>query len=1261
MRFWASESAGRELLDATGFLPEPTADERQFGSTLAELRDVPCLVLLGSPGLGKTVALKAERSALGPDTASHFVDLGSTRSEDRLEAKVFGSDTYRSWLGGSHELTLFLDSLDEAQARIDTVVDLLMDGLAGAPLERLRLRVACREAERSARLESFLAEGYGPDGYSARRLLPLRRREAHAIADARGVDGAAFIEEVTDHALEPLAASPITLNLLLGVAERQGALPRTRADAYHQGCLVLSGELADRRLVGASNRLTPGQRLAVAGRIAAATILSGRAVVRVTPGTVDVDETTPEELAGGQETDRSTAVPTPFDVGPHEVRDTLTCALFAGAPDRGLTFSHRSYAEYLAATWIAEGALSQDQVSDLLLEEGDRGIFPQLQGLGGWLGALTAETFEWVLAHDPEAVLDTDLGMARPGHRQRIVTAWIQGHAGHGWSRSTADRTMRQLHWPEAVEGLGALLADRTAPIELRIASARLSRSVRFEELEEPLVGVALDAEERPTLRVEALRSLRTVGSDAARRRLVPIAKEGTENDPDDQVQALALYLTWPRVLSTADALAACHPPSSEFEGSYAGFFWRWLPSELDPDDFETALRWAAELPVDCHWIANSCRNHLLYVTSDSLDDPELRELYAGIAAALLEARQKVLGNPTPEFPWPFSRAESRRALIERLIVRAVAGDLDPALIAGEFRLGSSSDRRWVAERVEAARGTPAHGAWRAYRAASEPRRRSSTEAAANEVPAAPAMDADAVPGALAAQPTDPESWFDTGRLPAPERAAYDALRLLGDGAELDPALWRRWTAVLVAVEPEGRDHYPFLTRARARASREAPDEFARWFVRRVERELRSGRTSAVYWANRDGCWNGDVEAGLVRLARDDALDPEARQAVLSQLLRHGSQEGRSVAEDMLDPAALTSERTREMAWRAAVELAPQAADESWWRIWRLVEADDDFGREYLRAQGSRGRHGYVTEKLSVRELGDLFLAMARLFPTAVGQNKSGGFVSNQVMAWSWGVLHGIEEHGGAEAVREFDRLRAACPEHDLVPFYAGLARTKMRREAWAPPAPAEVVRLAREHDLQWVGSDAALRRAVVTSLRRAQAELRGQPPAAEQLWDTRPLRPKHEGALSNWIALFLRRDLAERGIVVAREVQVGAAPAGGRGDSVDLQVDAVAETDAGHVTYTVPIEVKACWHRELEESIEGQLVERYLGAARGHGIYLTFWFGGERWEDAEDERRRRCRGASAEELEERLSAVAREVSARRDVVIEICVLDCSV
>jgi hypothetical protein len=182
----------------------------------------------------------------------------------------------------------------------------------------------------------------------------------------------------------------------------------------------------------------------------------------------------------------------------------------------------------------------------------------------------------------------------------------------------------------------------------------------------------------------------------------------------------------------------------------------------------------------------------------------------------------------------------------------------------------------------------------------------------------------------------------------------------------------------------------------------------------------------------------------------------------------------------------------------------------------------------------------------------------------------------------------------------------------------------------------------------------------VLAALVRAQAELHGQPPAAEQLWESRPARPKGEGALSNWIALFLRRELVERGVVVAREVQVGAALQGGRGESVDLQVDAVADGEQGRLVHSLVIEVKGCWHRELEGALESQLVDRYLGPTQTHGIYLVGWFGAADWQDQADARRARCLGGSAAELERSLDALADEISRRRGVSVAAFVLDCS-
>jgi hypothetical protein len=73
-----------------------------------------------------------------------------------------------------------------------------------------------------------------------------------------------------------LAMSPITLNLLLEVVANDGALPRTRVEAYRRGCLTLCQETGERRAkrAGAIGR-SADERYAVASRVAAALTLSG--------------------------------------------------------------------------------------------------------------------------------------------------------------------------------------------------------------------------------------------------------------------------------------------------------------------------------------------------------------------------------------------------------------------------------------------------------------------------------------------------------------------------------------------------------------------------------------------------------------------------------------------------------------------------------------------------------------------------------------------------------------------------------------------------------------------------------------------------------------------------------------------------------------------------------------------------------------------------------------------------------------------------
>src|SRR5690349_19745015 len=121
-RFWCPPDATISLADG-GFLPDPA---EHIGRAInprvvpfSAIEELPCLILLGEPGSGKSVQLGNEvnrlRTGGGPDgppvLSYHLRDF---QTDVRLCQAIFeGNDTFQSWVAGDYQLTLFLDGLDE--------------------------------------------------------------------------------------------------------------------------------------------------------------------------------------------------------------------------------------------------------------------------------------------------------------------------------------------------------------------------------------------------------------------------------------------------------------------------------------------------------------------------------------------------------------------------------------------------------------------------------------------------------------------------------------------------------------------------------------------------------------------------------------------------------------------------------------------------------------------------------------------------------------------------------------------------------------------------------------------------------------------------------------------------------------------------------------------------------------------------------------------------------------------------------------------
>ena len=100
---------------------------------------------------------------------------------------------------------------------------------------------------------------------------------------------------------------------------------------------------------------------------------------------------------------------------------------------------------------------------------------------------------------------------------------------------------------------------------------------------------------------------------------------------------------------------------------------------------------------------------------------------------------------------------------------------------------------------------------------------------------------------------------------------------------------------------------------------------------------------------------------------------------------------------------------------------------------------------------------------------------------------------------------------------------------------------------------------------------------------------------------------------------------------------------------------------DRAAEVFSVVVEVKGCWHREVREAMRTQLVERCLreNACR-YGLYVVGWFSCPAWDPA-DGRRHTVPWSSMQEAVQELITQADQLSGTRDAdLVRSYVLDCS-
>jgi hypothetical protein len=101
-RFWCHRSSEFRLTDG-GYLSDP---DEEYGHILnpdavsfEQICSIPCLVLLGEPGIGKSTAIQESEATLE-------VDLGSFQTDTTLANAVFKHPQIQAWAAETQKLTL---------------------------------------------------------------------------------------------------------------------------------------------------------------------------------------------------------------------------------------------------------------------------------------------------------------------------------------------------------------------------------------------------------------------------------------------------------------------------------------------------------------------------------------------------------------------------------------------------------------------------------------------------------------------------------------------------------------------------------------------------------------------------------------------------------------------------------------------------------------------------------------------------------------------------------------------------------------------------------------------------------------------------------------------------------------------------------------------------------------------------------------------------------------------------------------------------
>lgn len=722
-RFWCSRT-GTISLNDNGFLLDPESEYAHYYHkdvvAFEEIQKTPCLVLLGEPGVGKTTTLNSEIKILSDQLVGKIdvlfhKNLNEYGDESRFIREIFESPIILEWLKGQYHLHLFLDSLDECLLEIPKLAAIFRNQFHKIKnhASRLSLRISCRTGDWPETLTNKFHAIWGKENVGTYELTPLRRKDVFEAAQTLGLDAYCFIEAIEKKEIQSLAGNPITLNFLLEEFKNTQEFPGSKGELYLRGCEHLCTENnSDRESAQRTGSLSPTRRLALASRLAAVMIFCNRSSILTKSNVLDLDETnlTLSMLQEGKETTGSYT----FSFTERDMRETVKqTALFSGRGPNRFGFAHQSYAEFLAARYLALHQLSIQQIKSLiqLSNDPDQMVIPQLKETTAWLNSIVPEMAQETIEIDPQSMLSGDIESMESRFRRDLVESLLkqfeqQKISDGDWGRYSQ---YQKLKHPKLAFQLKPYIEDKTKHFLVRRVAIDIAEACEIKELQELLANIALNNSDVLHIRDQAAHAVAQIADDKTRLRLKSLALKFQPDDKDDQLKGSALRALWPKHLTAQEIFDTLTPPKQDnFFGSYAVFLMA-FPEQIKIEDLPYALKWTQKNPgqkTEAYYQYKDLAENILYRAWHLLEHKEILDAYAEAIIPRLEnylsicpAHHKGSEDQTvPDLP-----DKTRKNLI-RAVVRKIQNYRSYLLVSSmvQPQILFDDDLRWLIEELNA-------------------------------------------------------------------------------------------------------------------------------------------------------------------------------------------------------------------------------------------------------------------------------------------------------------------------------------------------------------------------------------------------------------------------------------------------------------------------------------------------------------------------------------------------------------------------------